>query len=409
MRDAKNAPSPNPAAAATPVKTDGTAAAADEAEIRENPYYARVSARLRRTKYLFVLLTVATALLFLFAYRTNITYENLRYLLRDVDEAGNAGRAADSFAYTAADTNFLLPFRGDLAVCSSAGVTLYRAAGGRSFEDARRHDAPVAEASDKYMVVYDIGGTSYALYNSISRVFDGETDGPIYDCAVANGGGSAVLTRAATGGFCIRTYSKNFNLTGEITRSGYVSDIGYLDDGRLYICEVQVTGASLVTAMSLYTPGRDALDCTVTADGFAYRAGSLGDGFYLLTASALYFFDKGGEKTFSTSFATSEVLLADGTADGVAVYVDENVSGADCAVYAFFADGTSLSAPAPRGARSLLLDGRQVCLLFEESLTVYDGSAVRQTSTDPGGRQLLRLGDAVLVCYDDRAERAALH
>lgn len=387
----------------TPEPTDGGA------EPAENPYYARISARLRWAKYLCVLLTVAAALLFLFAYRTNITYENLRYLLRDVDEAGNAGRAADSFSYTAADTNFLLPFRGDLAVCSSSGVTLYRAAGGRTFEDSLRFEAPVAEASDKYMVVYDIGGTSYALYNSISRVFDGKTDSPIFDCAVADGGSSAVLTRAATGGFRIRTYSKNFDLTGELTRSGYVSDIGYLDDGRLYICESSVSGASLVTTLSLYTPGHDSLDCTVTAGGFAYRCGSLGDGFYLLTSSTLTFFDKTGEKTFSTSFGTSEILLADGTADGVAVYVDENVSGADCAVYAFFADGTSLSSPAPRGARSLLLAGRKVCLLAEESLAVYDGSTVQQTATASGGRQLLRLGNAVLVCYDDRAERISLH
>ncbi len=395
MREAENISTPEP--------TDGGA------EPAENPYYARISARLRWAKYLCVLLTVAAALLFLFAYRTNITYENLRYLLRDVDEAGNAGRAADSFTYTAADTNFLLPFRGDLAVCSSSGVTLYRAAGGRTFEDSLRFEAPVAEASDKYMVVYDIGGTSYALYNSISRVFDGKTDSPIFDCAVADGGSSAVLTRAATGGFRIRTYSKNFDLTGELTRSGYVSDIGYLDDGRLYICESSVSGASLVTTLSLYTPGHDSLDCTVTAGGFAYRCGSLGDGFYLLTSSTLTFFDKTGEKTFSTSFGTSEILLADGTADGVAVYVDENVSGADCAVYAFFADGTSLSSPAPRGARSLLLAGRKVCLLAEESLAVYDGSTVQQTATASGGRQLLRLGNAVLVCYDDRAERISLH
>lgn len=384
-------------------------AAENAAEPAENPYYARISARLRHIKYLCVLLTVAAALFFLFAYRSNITYENLRYLLRDVDEAGNAGRAADSFTYTAADSNFLLTFRGDLAVCSASGVTLYRAAGGRTFADDLRFESPVAEASGKYMVVYDIGGSAYYLYNSVSRVFDGKTDSPIYDCAVASGGGSAVLTRARTGGFRIRTYSKNFDLVGEITRTGYVSDIGYLADGRLYICESSVSGASLVTALSLYTPGRDTLDCTVTADGFAYRCGSLGGGFYLLTSSSLTFFDKNGEKTFSTSFGTSEILFADGTEDGVAVYVDENVSGADCAVYAFFADGTSLSSPAPRGARSLLLAGRKVCLLAEETLYVYDGRTAKQIATAPGGRQLLYLGGEVLVCYDDRAERSALH
>ena len=66
-------------------------------------------------------------------------------------------------------------------------------------------------------------------------------------------------------------------------------------------------------------------------------------------------------------------------------------------------------APAPRGARSILLAGRQVCLLAEENLTVYGGSTEKQIAVDPGGRQLLRLGGEVLVCYDDRAERTAIH
>ena len=62
-----------------------------------------------------------------------------------------------------------------------------------------------------------------------------------------------------------------------------------------------------------------------------------------------------------------------------------------------------------RGARSLLLAGRKVCLRAEESLAVYDGSTVQQTATASGGRQLLRLGNVVLVCYDARAERISLH
>ncbi len=379
-----------------------------EGEPTENAYYARVSAKLKRAKYLCLLLTVAAALLFLFAYRSNITYENLRYLLRDVDEAGHAGGAADTIVYTASDTNFYLTFRGDLAVCSASGVTLHRASGGRTFSDEISFEAPVAEASKKYMVVYDVGGTRYSLYNSVSRVYDGTTDEPIYDCAVGDGGDCAVLTRSKAGGFAIRIYNKNFDMQSEITRSGYVSDIGYLSDGRLYLCETAVSGASLVTSLSLYTSGKDTLDCTVTANGFALSCGSLDDGFYLLTDGALYFFDKSGEKTFSTSFGTSEILFADASGDGVCVYVDENVSGADCAVYAFFADGESLSAPVSRGARGVLLDRERVCLLYDGALTVADGKTVETHDIADGGRKLLRFGDGALICFDDRAEAAPL-
>ena len=205
--------------------------------VQENAYYLRISAKLRTAKYLLLFLMIATAVLVLFAYRSNITYDNLRYLLRDMDEAGNAGARSDTVYYAPESSNFYLNFRGDVAVCSKNGVSLHRALGGRSFEDKVRFTAPVAEASSKYMIVYDVGGTAFYLYNSLSRVYEETIDFPIYDGAVARDGSFAVLLKNRTGGFLIRLYDRNFKLVGELTRSGYVTDIAFGADGRLLICE----------------------------------------------------------------------------------------------------------------------------------------------------------------------------
>lgn len=91
---------------------------------QENAYYLRISVKLRTTRYLLLLLMVAFAVLVLFAYRSNITYDNLRYLLRDMDAAGNAGARSDTVYYNAESSNFYLNFRGDVAVCSKNGVSL---------------------------------------------------------------------------------------------------------------------------------------------------------------------------------------------------------------------------------------------------------------------------------------------
>lgn len=58
-----------------------------------------------------------------------------------------------------------------------------------------RLSAPVAEASSKYMIVYDTGGMVFYLYNSLSRVYEETLDYPIYDGAVARDGSFAVLLK----------------------------------------------------------------------------------------------------------------------------------------------------------------------------------------------------------------------
>lgn len=378
--------------------------------VQENAYYLRISAKLRTAKYLLLFLMIATAVLVLFAYRSNITYDNLRYLLRDMDEAGNAGARSDTVYYAPESSNFYLNFRGDVAVCSKNGVSLHRALGGRSFEDKVRFTAPVAEASSKYMIVYDVGGTAFYLYNSLSRVYEETIDFPIYDGAVARDGSFAVLLKNRTGGFLIRLYDRNFKLVGELTRSGYVTDIAFGADGRLLICECAEEGGGFTAVFSAYKTGGETLDFSVSAEGFPLLCGGFAEEFYLLLDHSLIFYSSAGEKSFSTSFGTSEILRASASDTGICVYVQENVSGAQCGVYAFFADCCTFAFPAERGASDVLLtESGRAYLLYDGVLMACTEAGVRTEEIPLGGRALLAGdGDSVLVCYDDYAKSFAV-
>ncbi len=373
---------------------------------QENAYYLRISVKLRTTRYLLLLLMVAFAVLVLFAYRSNITYDNLRYLLRDMDAAGNAGARSDTVYYNAESSNFYLNFRGDVAVCSKNGVSLRRALGARSFEDSVRLSAPVAEASSKYMIVYDTGGMVFYLYNSLSRVYEETLDYPIYDGAVARDGSFAVLLKNRTGGFLVRLYDRNFKLTGELTRSGYVTDIAYGPDGRFLICECAEADGGFTAALSVYSPGSETLDFSVSSDGFPLLCGGFTEGFYLLLDHSLIFYSSAGEKSFSTSFGTSDILRASAFAAGICVYTQENVSGAACGLYAFFTDGTSFAFPAARGAQDVLLaESGRVFLLYDGKLMAFDKTGGRTEEIPTGGRALISGGeDSVIVCFDDYAK-----
>ncbi len=371
----------------------------------ENAYYARVSRKLRNTKYLLLLLMVASAVLTLFAYRGGITYENLRYLLRDIDEAGHTSLSSDSVYYTASDSNAFLYFRDDLVVASSLGVDFHRALGSRSFSDEVTFEEPILVGSDKYMVAYDVGGYGFYVYNSIGRVYSETLETPIIACAAADNGSFAVLTKNNVGEYSIRLYDKNFKPVATLTREGYVYAIGFFDDGRLYLCESLTEDAALYTDVSLYTVGSEAMDATYRESGLILLAAEVQGGMFLLSDRGLTFLDDSGEKKRSYSFGTSDVLFADANDSGVCVLLDENTSGAACGAYAYFANGDSYRLPIEKGAKGIALCKKRICLLYDGSLTVYDGAEIRAIEIPDGGQELLACGkDSVIVCYSDYAK-----
>jgi len=370
----------------------------------ENEYYARISRKLKNVRYIALLCMVISAVLILWAYRDGITYDNFRYLLRDVDTAGHTALSGDTVYYAADDTNTYLYFRDDLAVGSSQGVAFHRALGSRSFTDDVPFKSPILRGSDKYMIAYDAGGYSFYVYNSISRVYSDTLDTPILSAAAADNGNFALLTRNSLGSYVIAVYDRDFHEVASLTRNGEVYNIGFFADGRLWFCESLAENAALYTDFSLYTVGAEALESTQRESGLVLDAGQADGGFYLLTDHSLSFRNKAGEKNDTHSFGTAAVLFADASEDGVAVYLQENASGEQCTLRVYFADGKGFSASVAKGAKGIALCGKRACLLYDGTLLVTDGKETNEIETASGTRALLgKDKNSVIVCMSDYA------
>lgn len=370
-----------------------------------NEYYARISKKLRNMRYLMLLLMVLALVFTLWAYRNRLTYDNFRYLLRDMDEAGNTVVSTDSVYYTASDTNNYMFFRGDLAVACADGVELHRALGNRSFEDAVSFRAPSLCGSEKYMIAYDTGGNTFYVYNSISRVYSETLDREIIDCAAADNGSFAVLTKNNIGGSIVRLYDKNFRLTGEITREEYAYSVEYFDDGRLGISLCVSDGISLYTDFLTYTHGSEDIDSTVRVGGLVMLSGKTDEGYYLLSDLGLAFFNDDGERTSYHSFGTATVMYADAAESTVCVLLDENRIGAECGLYIFSADGMSYSSFVENGAKGVSLVGDAGCVLYDGKLIVVQAGVKTEIEVPAGGKKLFGMDkNSVIICYNDYAK-----
>lgn len=373
-----------------------------EAQTTENEYYSRISRKLRNTKYIALLLMVACAFLTLFAYRDRLTYGNFRYLFRDIDAAGNATFSSDTVYYTADEKNTFAYYRDDLAVGSTGGVTFHRALGSRSFSDEVNFRAPILAPSEKYLIAYDSGGYSFYVYNSLGRVYNEKLENEIISAAAADNGHFALLVKNKKGGADVYVYDKNFNRVASLTRAGDAYTLGFLDDGRLYICECAVENASLYTDIVFYTVGEKETHGDMRESGLVYELASLKKGFYVLSDRGISFY--GGEEEKAYSFGTADLLFADSTADGVCILLKENTSGEECGAYVFDNNGERTSYAVQKGAKGIALAGGRICILYDGHVTVCNGGEVTSFEVPTGARKILSVdSNDVIICYNDYA------
>ena len=374
-------------------------------ESKVNEYYLGVSKKLRIAKYIVLLFMVAAFILTLWGYRSRLTYDNLRYILRDIDKAGHTTMENDAVYYTASDTNVYLYFRGDLAVGSSGGIDFHRALGSRSFSDKVNFKSPVLAGSDKYMVAYDTGGNSFYVYNSISRVYSETLKHKIICCAASDSGNFAVLTKNDVGDSVARIYDKNFALTCEVTRAGYAYSIGFLSSDRLYVCESYSSDATLYTNVVVYTVGKDDIDLSVTVQGTALDASAVKGGYAIVTSDGVYLYDSAFEQKSYHTVGTSDILYGDVTSSGVGLLLDKNEVGAREEVMVVFADGTEYKTEVTYGARGISLLGKRAAVLYDDVHLICSDNGQKTKEIPSGAKKMLGMDEkSVVVCYNDYAK-----
>ena len=138
----------------------------------DTEYFFRVSGIFRICKYVCVLVFVLFMVMMLFVYGDKITYNNFRYMLRDIDAAALL-KTDETFAevtYTADDPVFA-SLNGNLVVGTSSGFSLYNPAGIRVYTVPMASQNLRLVTAGRYMLAYDLGGDAFMLCNSVLRIF----------------------------------------------------------------------------------------------------------------------------------------------------------------------------------------------------------------------------------------------
>lgn len=198
-----------------------------------DPYYAAVSARYKVGQRVATLLLVVFLLFSIFANIRDITYGNLFYFIRDFGNAVDIDSVNyETLAYDVYTDQVFTLYRGGVAAVSPSNVSVYTATGRRTLKNRSDYVMPYGVGSDKFLLVYDLSGNNFSVYNSFSKVYTETLDYPVTDGAISDSGIFAVVSRSVEYKSVIRVYNDDMKLIGKYSKNYYAFDVAIDPEGE---------------------------------------------------------------------------------------------------------------------------------------------------------------------------------
>lgn len=201
-------------------------------------HYAKQAKILRRVRVIAVIVLISFLVMMVVLFRDSITIENLQYFLRYLDTRQVQSDTISSIPYDSSSVSDIAVYKGGLAMVDSASVSLYDLNGDVIMTKEAANTSPLISSGDTTFLVYNIGGNTVQMYNSLTCLFEQTYDNPISCAAVNNDGMFFVGTRSMEYRSVIDVYNKNFELIYQ----------WFSPDKYLMCADLKDGGDSLVTA-----------------------------------------------------------------------------------------------------------------------------------------------------------------
>ncbi len=299
--------------------------------IKFNDYYENISAKLGILQVVLYLGLFAFVVLSFFRNTELITYQNFYYFFKDINASASVPDIFDenSVTYPTAEEQSFTLYRGGLAVAGENSLTLFTATGRQVLSETIDYRDPVAVGSGKYLLVYDLGGRRYSVYNSYARLYAGESEYPITGAAVSESGMYALISSSESHTSAVSLYNDRFSLINRYHKNGYVMDVSINPKGNLVaVLSSTVSGASFQTSVMLCEPGRDqakadlvvhssmGLECSFTSSSV----------LSVLCTEGILFVNSSGKITELTDFEGKDIITAELSSEGASLLLSPKSS-----------------------------------------------------------------------------------
>ncbi len=277
-----------------------------------NEQYLKKASGYRYFRYGILILLVVFLLGMLNLFREEITIENFRYLMRNVNfelrsEMGETG----SISYDSNPLNTFAVYKGSLAQLSDRQIAIYDASGRSSYTGNLHYALPALCASDKYLLAYDRTGGEYSLYTGFSQVHSASTGYPIADADLSDDGIFVIASRSKEYFGVVEVYTSSFQLMNKIQKNKYIASVDLAENGKdLLISSYYVGESGICTELMVLSIDSDTPSLLLTVEGtMPWEAAWLdGERFALVCDRGVKFYDADGKHYSEYDFSGKNLI-----------------------------------------------------------------------------------------------------
>lgn len=313
----------------------------DYSDMEVSEYYLDASKRYRAAKWVSFLLLIAFLAVNLLFFRSNITYSNLMYLLRDLDTGPvSVSTNFASITYNEESGATYDIFKGRLAYASSEGFRLYNSTGARELDESRYMQNPAVVSGDKYAIAYDVGGHTYSVFTNMACVLEATSEDIVENICVADNGAFAVLTRSNEAKYLVSVYKENLRLQTKYYKDKFVVDMAMDEKGAtLAIASADVSVSGISGEIMLCKTGTEETETLSVANAMPLAVSYMENGELLVLCNTKLVLVSNGKIESEYSFSKGDPMSFYFADDSVVVLCSNNAVSTDNEVFLFDSQG----------------------------------------------------------------------
>jgi hypothetical protein len=252
-------------------------------------------------------------------------------------------------------------------------------------------------ASSKYVIVYDEGLSRYSVFNSFTKVYEGEGEYPISSVDVADNGYYAVVSKDVEFSTSVEVYNSDFKIVNRYLKNGYVLGVDISNDNLLVATLSVDKQGNYLTEMLVGTHSQSEVAAqTYVEKHFPLKCGFTDDGFYLLCKEALLFFDSNANLVGEYEFAHRNLSFFSVDSEGAVLVFKERAMNKEYTALTIDALGKEMTNLSLEGSITdvLTVSGNSYILTDEGIYIMHEGG---HTFKDYSNSDI----ESKLVAYSD--------
>ncbi len=264
-------------------------------EIYVNEIYLNISKRLKVIRFILLFVIVILLLFAIMRFSSHINLYSIKEFFYSFKESEISLESA-SVSISGADLIDADSYRNYLLMLRNDRVELYKADGTRYLTKRIQMSNPAVKCSDKYFLLYDLGGYDISIYNTVDVIYEQKFDNTIYIADINDKGYLAVLTHDVSYASQLLVFNEDMNKVFEWNSADkYTSCMQLLEDGqRVVTASFSSSEGTPTTIFNLFTIKSETAVSHEFSGTLPLKIGEINGGIYLLCSDRIVFFNADG-------------------------------------------------------------------------------------------------------------------